>query len=266
MVSLEYSEDFAGIKDSKSLKPIARDSSLQDMNLYSMFFYKDAEEDKEEDDDPEQENCIAIHFCKDSEGWYSFCWKSGSKIATNIQSQYVLYQAQAEAKAEAKAKAKAKRTELYKQMTIKRIPVEDGGCSYKRAINVVFREDKILFVSEWCEEFCRSSEGRYFGFVANWEDGDQREAPSLAVLDLKPLLQSELKSIRLPFRMFASLLNRARDELRFGGYVEESTSSSTSSSSGSSSTITKCSDRWEYLLLHVMVDNSLVRDNIISFL
>lgn len=249
-----YKEEFINIKDSISLEALCSDRSPHMMNVYSMFFYKDDDHLKEKDDDKDEENSIVIHFEKeDEEGkrWYLIHWKSNSNIATNIQSQYDLMQAQAKIK----LKKKTIGTELYKQLSLKDVRNDKNGIEYVNlrdnypTISVVFREDHILWTSEWNEHYCLSSNGRYLGMVSNWEDGDDREAPELHVLDLKPLLQKALVSIRLPFRIFVNLLKIRGFELRFEG-VE----------------ISKCNDRWIYLLLHVMVDNRLIRDNIISFL
>lgn len=57
---------------------------------------------------------------------------------------------------------------------------------------------------------------RYVGMVTNWEDGDQREDPSIEILDLNKLLCFEYEeelNIAMPFLLFQSLLRRTDRKL-----------------------------------------------------
>jgi hypothetical protein len=79
-------------------------------------------------------------------------------------------------------------------------------------LTVYFRGKAVWSNESWTEEFCRSSNGLLLGAVTNWEDGDQREDPTLVVYNLLPLLTSLDMEHRKPFRTFLALLRQRRNQ------------------------------------------------------
>ena len=80
-------------------------------------------------------------------------------------------------------------------------------------------EPLVAFSSEdddrsWLEDWCFSSDGTLLAAVTNWEDADQREAPSLEVYDLRPFLtaleawhtRARARALR-PLRTFVRFLS-----------------------------------------------------------
>ena len=190
--------------------------NLKDIQVYSVNFSGNNNE------------YLDVKYSKESQCHYRFPWNNDPVVAQPLPWNY---NSDADSNSENVSPSALISTLVLGKLTIQMAKAnQQCGDRFDRTLQVVSASSgKVLY--DWkgnstsrssIEKYCRSKDMRYIGMVTNWEDGDQREDPSIEIVDLNELLCFEYEedlNIAMPFLLFQSLLRRT--ERNVGSSNEE---------------------------------------------